>query len=177
MIANLKKNKKKGFTLVELIVVIAIIAIIAAVAVPTTISYVNKAKISTADQEATELMNTLNTAMTDLALNAPASGVTTTDLGELLDSVMPEVEHVESVVVDASNIETVKITVITGVTAPEGDTAYSDPSLGGKVGAVKVFNWKNMGIGVAGGSFVATFTLADGHWTANTVGSGDAQQG
>ena len=46
MIANLKKNKKKGFTLVELIVVIAIIAIIAAVAVPTTISYVNKAKVT-----------------------------------------------------------------------------------------------------------------------------------
>ena len=48
MIANLKKNKKKGFTMVELIVVIAIIAIIAAVAVPTTISYVQKARTKNA---------------------------------------------------------------------------------------------------------------------------------
>lgn len=173
MIANLKKNKKKGFTLVELIVVIAIIAIIAAVAVPTTISYVNKAKISTADQEATELMNTLNTAMTDLALNAPSSGITTTDLEELLDSVMPEVEHVKSVVVNANDLDAVKITVITGVDAPDDDTAYSDASLGGKVGAVKVFNWTDMGIGV-NGITEATFTLGADGWTANTVGSGDA---
>lgn len=173
MIANLKKNKKKGFTLVELIVVIAIIAIIAAVAVPTTISYVNKAKISTADQEATELMNTLNTAMTDLALNAPSGGVTTGELKELLDSVMPDVEHVKSVVVNATTITAVKITVITDVDAPNDDTAYSDESLGGKVGAVKVFNWKDMGIGVAS-NFTVTFTHSDGSWTANNAVSGDA---
>lgn len=46
MISRLKKNGKKGFTLVELIVVIAIIAILAAVAVPTTMHFVEKAKIS-----------------------------------------------------------------------------------------------------------------------------------
>ena len=161
MIANLKKNKKKG-----------IIAIIAAVAVPTTISYVNKAKISTADQEATELMNTLNTAMTDLALNAPSGGVTTGELEELLDSVMPDVEHVKSVVVNATTLTAVKITVITDVDAPDDDTAYSDESLGGKVGAVKVFNWTDMGIGVNGITEV-TFTHGDSGWTANNAVSGD----
>lgn len=171
MIANLKKNKKKGFTLVELIVVIAIIAIIAAVAVPTTISYVNKAKISTADQEATELMNTLNTAMTDLSLNAPSTGVTTTDLEELFDSVMPDVEHVTEIKVDATTITAVKITVITGVDAPEDDDAYSDESLGGKVGAVKEFNWSTMGIGVNGITTVTFTHTADG-WTAGTAGEG-----
>lgn len=174
MIANLKKNKKKGFTLVELIVVIAIIAIIAAVAVPTTISYVNKAKISTADQEATELMNTLNTAMTDLALNAPAGGVTADEFGKLLTSVMPEVEHVKSVVVNATTLTAVKITVITDVEAPDDDTAYSDASLGGKVGAVKVFNWKDMGITAAGSIAQVTFTHSGSGWTANNAGSGDA---
>lgn len=173
MIANLKKNKKKGFTLVELIVVIAIIAIIAAVAVPTTISYVNKAKISTADQEATELMNTLNTAMTDLALNAPSGGVTTGELEDLLDSVMPDVEHVKSVVVNASTPTAVKITVITDVDAPDDDTAYDDESLGGKVGAVKVFNWTDMGISAAS-NFTVTFTHSDSGWTANNAVSGDA---
>lgn len=46
MLTKMRKKGKKGFTLVELIVVIAIIAILAAVAVPTTMHFVEKAKIS-----------------------------------------------------------------------------------------------------------------------------------
>lgn len=176
MIANLKKNKKKGFTLVELIVVIAIIAIIAAVAVPTTISYVNKAKISTADQEATELMNTLNTSMTDLALNAPVGGVTDVVFGKLLTSVMPEVKNIDSVVVTVTSgtgIDTkVKIAVVTTVTADEDDTAangkYPAADLGGKVGAVKEFNWTNMGI-QAGANLDGTYKLTNDAWSKSTT--------
>jgi type IV pilus assembly protein PilA len=40
----LKKNGKKGFTLVELIVVIVIIAILAAIAVPALTGYIERAK-------------------------------------------------------------------------------------------------------------------------------------
>ena len=112
--------------------------------------------------------------MTDLALNAPAGGVTADEFGKLLTSVMPEVEHVKSVVVNATNSEAVKITVITDVEAPEDDTAYSDESLGGKVGAVKVFNWKDMGITAAGSIAQVTFTHSGSGWTANNAGSGDA---
>lgn len=178
MIANLKKNKKKGFTLVELIVVIAIIAIIAAVAVPTTISYVNKAKISTADQEATELMNTLNTSMTDLALDAPVGGVTAEVFGKLLTSVMPEVKNIDYVVVNVDSVTgtdphtTVKIAVVTTVTADEDDTKkdgkYSDPDLNRKVGAVKEFNWTNMGI-QAGADLDGTYKLTNNNWAKSTT--------
>jgi len=42
---HLQKNKKKGFTLIELIVVIVIIAIIAAIAVPALTRYIGSAEM------------------------------------------------------------------------------------------------------------------------------------
>ena len=44
MLRRLKENKKKGFTLVELIVVLVILAILAALLVPALTGYIDKAK-------------------------------------------------------------------------------------------------------------------------------------
>lgn len=44
MLNRLKKNKKSGFTLVELIVVLVILAILAALLIPALTGYINKAK-------------------------------------------------------------------------------------------------------------------------------------
>lgn len=41
---NVRKNKKKGFTLVELIVVLVILAILAALLIPALTGYIDKAK-------------------------------------------------------------------------------------------------------------------------------------
>ncbi|MBE7061802.1 MAG: type II secretion system protein [Clostridiales bacterium] len=48
----MKRNNKKGFTIVELVIVIAVIAILAAVLIPTFASVTAKAKDSKAMQEA-----------------------------------------------------------------------------------------------------------------------------
>ena len=53
------KNKKKGFTIVELVIVIAVIGILAAVLIPTFVSLTNKAN-QAADQS---LVKNLNTAL------------------------------------------------------------------------------------------------------------------
>ena len=53
-------SKKKGFTLVELVIVIAVVAILAAVLIPTFSNLVKKANIS-ADQQAVVQMNKLLT--------------------------------------------------------------------------------------------------------------------
>ncbi len=44
LIKELRKNNKKGFTLVELIVVLVILAILAALLIPTLTGYIDKAK-------------------------------------------------------------------------------------------------------------------------------------
>ena len=50
-------SKKKGFTIVELVIVIAVVAILAAVLIPTFSSLIKKANLS-ADQQAVRQMNT-----------------------------------------------------------------------------------------------------------------------
>ena len=47
-----KKNNRKGFTIVELVIVIAVIAILATVLVPTFGNVIDKANITAAKQEA-----------------------------------------------------------------------------------------------------------------------------
>lgn len=44
MLKNLRENRKKGFTLVELIVVLVILAILAALLIPALTGYIDKAK-------------------------------------------------------------------------------------------------------------------------------------
>ena len=51
----MKRNNKKGFTIVELLIVIAVIAILSAVLIPTFSGIVEKANKSAAQQEANAL--------------------------------------------------------------------------------------------------------------------------
>jgi len=62
---RLEKNKKKGFTLIELIVVIVIIAIIAAIAVPALTRYIQSAENRAAQANAHNIQVVLQAEVTN----------------------------------------------------------------------------------------------------------------
>ena len=59
----MNNNKKKGFTLVELLVVIAILAILATVSVVGYTAFINNANKTAADQEVRQIEQVLNSAL------------------------------------------------------------------------------------------------------------------
>ena len=72
----IKRNNKKGFTIVELVIVIAVIAILAAVLIPTFSGIIKKANIS----KDTQLAKNLNTIL----LSEEAEGKKPADFSEVL---------------------------------------------------------------------------------------------
>ncbi|MBQ7326974.1 MAG: type II secretion system protein [Clostridia bacterium] len=82
----MKRNNKKGFTIVELVIVIAVIAILSAVLIPTFGSVIEDANKTAAQQEARNLYTSYIQECTDDDTSAPNAGDLDKDICFQVDS-------------------------------------------------------------------------------------------
>lgn len=112
MLKKLKNNKKKGFTLVELIVVLVILAILAALLIPALTGYINKAKDKSITAETRQTVMATQTivdeAYADASTPTNADAITTWQEGE--DATITKAAVAELAEVSASNIGDLTIT-------------------------------------------------------------------
>lgn len=81
---KLKDNKKKGFTLVELIVVLVILAILAALLIPALTGYINKAKEKSITAETRQVVMAAQTIADEQygTISSKGTGSVTITLGD-----------------------------------------------------------------------------------------------
>lgn len=82
----MKKNNKKGFTLVELVIVVAVMAILVAIAIPTVSSVTQKATKATNDSNANTIESMIKLEAANKA-NADEDGNVTID-GTLIEDAL-----------------------------------------------------------------------------------------
>lgn len=81
------KKKKKGFTLIELIIVIAIIAILAAIAVPKFMNVTKDAKVKADIANAKTIESAITTALATDKLTFKSGSTTEVNLSDLLQNI------------------------------------------------------------------------------------------
>ena len=93
----MKRNNKKGFTIVELVIVIAVIAILSAVLIPTFGGIVEQAGESARDQEAKNLLTEYMITAPSAELGAGVDGYIVVDgyFYEVADNNLVELEAIQ----------------------------------------------------------------------------------
>ena len=135
-IKELRKNNKKGFTLVELIVVLVILAILAALLIPTLTGYIDKAKkkdITAQTRQAVMAAQTLvdeayakKTDSSEVAVGASNTDVTYTAIEELAEVAKSTGTDNKSTGNGVSNVTVVKGKVTSLTYKNKGKTCIYD---------------------------------------------------
>lgn len=133
MLKKLRDNKKKGFTLVELIVVLVILAILAALLIPALTGYIDKAKERQVIAETRQAVMAAQTiadeeyakgTSDDDIKTALGTGTTVTDLAEV-PGTLSEIEVSGGKITQLSYTNNLKCTYTFDDSTNKG--TYSDP--------------------------------------------------
>ena len=86
----MKKNNKKGFTLVELVIVVAVMAILVAVAIPTVKSITGTAKDAVAETNARTIESLIKLVDADIDAGNVSVAAGTTDYSQYYDTAITD---------------------------------------------------------------------------------------
>lgn len=76
----MKKNNKKGFTLVELVIVVAVMAVLVAVAIPTVSSITSSAKTAVADTNCRTIESMIKLQLAESVKEGSGAGTASIEL-------------------------------------------------------------------------------------------------
>lgn len=147
MMKKMRRNNKKGFTLIELIVVIAILAILAAILVPSMVGYLNNAKQSTANANA----RTVYSAASSAAAACIASGTAPSSISKAASSLSDsdEFEKQLKTMLGSTFSGNIKVTVNNGNVT---ETKWSEGTIDDANGITGTYTVGGASGGSSGGS-------------------------
>jgi prepilin-type N-terminal cleavage/methylation domain-containing protein len=116
---QLKKNRKKGFTLVEVIVVLVILAILAAIAIPALTGYIRDAQSKALLSQTRTVEVAVQKTVTEMSVTGEADPATKITSAEIQRLTGYKPNAVGSIVVDPNYVVTQLI-----VQDRPGDTTY-----------------------------------------------------
>lgn len=126
---KLKENRKKGFTLVELIVVLVILAILAALLVPALTGYIDKAREKQVIAETRQAVMAAQTLIDEAYAKDPDSiSVAVDDIEKLADvpgDVTDPIKHEDGHLTELTYTNVLKCTYTYAPDTGKGE--YSDP--------------------------------------------------
>ena len=115
---NLKKSRKGGFTLVELMVVVAVIAILAAIAMPQFLSAADKARTAKETADIQIIKNATQLYMIDKNVDTPPTVENLYKEGYLTEHVKTAKDKEYTITYEAVNGGTAKAVVVKAPDAP-----------------------------------------------------------
>ena len=115
---NLKKSRKGGFTLVELMVVVAVIAILAAIAMPQFLSAADRARTAKETADIQIIKNATQLYMIDKNVDTPPTVESLYKEGYLTEHVKTAKDKEYTITYEAVNGGTAKAVVVKAPDAP-----------------------------------------------------------
>ena len=115
---NLKKSRKGGFTLVELMVVVAVIAILSAIAMPQFLSAADRARTAKETADIQIIKNATQLYMIDKNVDTPPTVENLYKEGYLTEHVKTAKDKEYSITYEAVNGGTAKAVVVKAPDAP-----------------------------------------------------------
>ena len=115
---NLKKSRKGGFTLVELMVVVAVIAILAAIAMPQFLSAANRARNAKETADIQIIKNATQLYMIDKNVDTPPTVENLYKEGYLTEHVKTAKDKEYTITYEVVNGGTAKAVVVKAPDAP-----------------------------------------------------------